>query len=329
MAAGADRGRERGQRQDEAQQRVFRRRRRVALGITAACAVLLIWGVSSLLGGGSDSGRGGTARLELPRGGRTILPRHRVVSYYGAPQDPQLGILGAVPPGKAAQKLLARARNYERPQRPVLPAFELIAAIARAAPGEDGLYRLRQTSTVIRRYLAAVRRIKGLLILDIQPGHADFLGEVVALEPYLTEPDVGLALDSEWSVPPGTVPGQAIGSTDAATINRISAYLSALVRKRGLPQKLLIVHQFTEGMVKERERVVSRAGVAIVFNVDGFGAPHLKSAIYDRLIDDDTGRHRASRHFSGLKLFFDEDTTLMSDHDVLGLRPRPDIVVYE
>jgi hypothetical protein len=291
--------------------------------------LLLSWAGSSLLSGGSGGNAGDTVRLELPRGGRAILPRHRVVSYYGAPQDPKLGILGAVSPARAARKLLARARDYERPRRPVLPAFELIAAIARAAPGEDGLYRLRQSSGVIRRYLRAARRIKGLLILDVQPGHAGFVEEVKALEPYLREPDVGLALDSEWSVPPGTAPGQAIGSTDAKTINRISAYLSRLVRKRGLPQKLLIVHQFTEGMVKERERIVPRAGVAIVFNADGFGTPELKVAIYNRLIDDGARPNRRSRHFSGLKLFFEEDTKLMPDEAVLRLRPEPDVVVYE
>ena len=31
---------------------------------------------------------------ELPRGGREILPRNRVVAYYGAPQDAELGVLG-------------------------------------------------------------------------------------------------------------------------------------------------------------------------------------------------------------------------------------------
>ena len=300
----------------------------MALGATLA-ALALAWGATALIGGG-DSGNATAekAPLELPRGGRTILPRHRVVSYYGAPQDPQLGILGAVSLGKAARGLRARARRYARPRRPVLPAFELIAAIARSAPGADGLHRQRQSDGVVRRYLRGARRLKGLLILDIQPGQADFVDEVRAFEEYLVQPDVGLALDPEWSLPEGTRPGQEIGSTDAATINRISAYLSRLVRKRALPQKILILHQFTDGMIKDKSHVVARPGVAIVFNVDGFGTPELKTAIYHRLARQGERRERRTR-FSGLKLFFEEDTTLMKPRAVLGLRPRPDVVVYE
>jgi hypothetical protein len=314
----------------EARQRTFRRRRRVALGATLCAVLVLTWAVSALFeGGDSDSATAEKAPPELPRGGRTILPRHRVVSYYGAPQDAQLGILGAVSPRAAARKLRARARQFERRRRPVLPAFELIATIARSAPGADGLYRQRQSDAVIRRYLRAARRMRGLLILDLQPGQADFVEEVRAFERYLIEPDVGLALDPEWSLPPGTAPGQEIGSTDAETINRISAYLSGLVRRRSLPQKILIVHQFTDGMVKERGRVVAPPGVAIVFNIDGFGSPELKSAIYRRLAKRGRGGSGRLRRFAGLKLFFEEDTTLMKPGAVLALRPRPDVVVYE
>ena len=83
----------------------------------------------------------------------------------------------------------------------MLPALELISTLAQSAPGDDGLHRLRQESATIRRHLRAARAIKGLLVLDIQPGQADFVEEVRALEPYLSQPDVGLALDPEWSVP--------------------------------------------------------------------------------------------------------------------------------
>src|SRR5207302_6398790 len=127
---------------------------------------------------------------------------------------------------EAGRKLLAQATPYERPDRPVMPVFELIASIAQAAPGSDGKFRLRQTSQVIQQYLSAVRKIKGLLILDIQPGQSTFVEEVKLLEPWLAEPDVGLALDPEWNVPAGQVPGKVIGSTNAATVNQISDYLA-------------------------------------------------------------------------------------------------------
>lgn len=307
---------------------MFRRRRQFALGAVAAIALLVGLGAALLFGGGGGGGKAASTPRELPRGGREILPRYRVVAYYGAPQDPELGILGIGPPAAAGRKLLQQSRRYARRRRPVMPAFELIATVARAAPGPDGKHRLRQGGEVIRRYLEAARRIKALLILDVQPGQSGFPEEVKVLESYLKEPDVGLALDSEWSVAPGTVPGKVIGSTDAATINRVSAYLADIVRRGRLPQKLLIVHQFTAEMVKDRPLVANRPGLAIVYNVDGFGTPEVKVGAYKHLAvpPAPTG---APRFFNGLKLFFREDTALMTPGAVLGLRPRPDLVVYE
>ena len=137
-----------------------------------------------------------------------ILPDFRVVAYYGAPQDRQLGALGIGTPAQAARKLERQAEPYDRKSRPVLPAMELIAVVAAAHPGEDGRYNLRQPDSVIRRYLTAARSAKALLILDVQPGRSDFFTETRRLRKWLKEPDVGLALDPEWRMGPDEVPGQ-------------------------------------------------------------------------------------------------------------------------
>jgi hypothetical protein len=309
-------------------ERVFRRRRRTAFAAFAVVLLFLIWGLASLLGGGGDKAASAKS-AELPRGGRVILPRERVVAFYGAPQHDELGILGIGTPEQAGAKLLRQARGYARPGRPVLPAFELIASLAHSAPGQDGLHRERQSDAVIKRYLVAARRIKALLILDLQPGQADFVEEARALEPYLSLPDVGLALDPEWSVPAGVAPGDQIGSTSAETINEVSAYLSFLVQSKDLPQKLLIVHQFTEGMVRDRAAIVARPGLAIVSNVDGFGTPPIKAGVYGQLTNPDVLPRAAGASFTGFKLFFHEDSGLMNPRAVLALRPQPNVVVYE
>src|SRR4051812_27989277 len=102
--------------------------------------VLLFWGVVSLLGGGGDASSGARAAAErpaeLPRGGRIIFPRYRVVAFYGAPQDPELGTLGIGSPRAMARRLEQQARPYSADGRPVLPAMELIADVASAMPGE-------------------------------------------------------------------------------------------------------------------------------------------------------------------------------------------------
>jgi hypothetical protein len=315
----------------EHQQRIYRRRRVLALVVGVVAFALLARGCSGLVGGDSgEEASEAAAPPELPRGGRLVLPRHRVVAYYGAPQDPELGVLGETSPEEAARKLAERVGKYARPGRPVLPALELISTLVQSAPGDDGLHRLRQSDATIRRHLRAARAIKGLLVLDVQPGQADFLQEVQALERYLTQPDVDLALDPEWNVPEGTQPGSVIGSMDAEVVNEVSAYLARIVRLHDLPQKLLIVHQFTDEMVTNRDQLVSRPEVALVLNMDGFGTPPLKKGVYDRLSQPTPrGPDALGGPYNGFKLFFREDTGLMSPRDVLALRPAPDVVVYE
>jgi hypothetical protein len=262
-------------------------------------------------------------RLLLPRGGRTILPRFRVVAFYGAPQAEALGAAGIGTPLEAAQRLLRQARPYRRGGRPVLPAVELIADLVKPFPTSDGTYRIRQTPATVCRFLAAARAVRGLLVLDLQPGLADFVREAEAFRPYLEEPDVSLALDPEWVLAPGTVPGEFIGHTEAATINRVSAYLARLVARNRLPDKLLIVHQFTPEMVTSRELLRRRPGVELTLNVDGVGLPPDKLAAYRLLAA------AGDPWFHGFKLFYEEDRTVMTPAEVLALRPRPDVVIYE
>jgi hypothetical protein len=313
---------------------VYRRRRRTALGVLAAGALV----AGAVVGSGTNEGDAATGAqaqapraaavaprptpTQLPRGGRTIFPHNRVVAFYGAPQDRQLGALGIGSPDHAARRLAAQARPYARKTRPVLPAMELIVTVAAADAGTDGLYRTRQSDAVVRRYLRAARRVKALLVLDIQPGHASFIDEARHLDKWLRLPDVGLALDPEWHTP-GQVPGRVIGSVDAADVNAVARHVAKIVRERNLPEKLFVVHQFTPDMIKAKPTVIHPAGLAITMNVDGFGDRANKLSKYRQFTRDGT-------HFNdGLKLFYEEDTGLMQPRSVLALRPPPDLIVYE
>jgi hypothetical protein len=311
---------------------VYRRRRLAALGVVAAVAAL----AGAAMGAGSgDPGQGvrseRTAQAtvaqappppELPLGGRTIFPRYRVIAYYGAPQSDELGALGIGSPNAAVRRLRRQARPYERKTRPVMLALELIATVANAHPGEDGMYRTRQSDAVVRRYLRAARRAKALLLLDIQPGHADFMDEVRHLDRWLREPDVGLALDPEWHTP-GAQPGTQIGSVNASKVNQVARHLAAIVRERNLPEKLLVIHQFTADMIRGKAHVIRPPGLAVTMNVDGFGDRANKVSKYREFTHDGTPFHH------GYKLFYKEDTGLMRPRSVLALQPPPDLVVYE
>jgi hypothetical protein len=317
---------------------VYRRRRIVAIVALAAAAALIVFAITQLTGSNAAEppSTGGGARAQrsapppkpkpkrqLPRGGRRILPDFRVVAYYGAPQDRQLGALGIGTPAHAARRLERAAKPFARKTRPVLPAMELIAVVAAAHPGEGERYSLRQPDSVIRRYLKAARKAKALLILDIQPGRSDFFTETRRLRKWLKEPDVGLALDPEWRMGPGQVPGQVIGSVSAREVNATTAWLDQLVTRYDLPQKLLLVHEFTDDMVPESQ-LKARKGLAYVLNVDGFGTQALKIAKYK-------GFAAQTREFRrGFKLFYSEDAKpMMTAAQVMRLQPRPDVVVYE
>ena len=303
------------------------RRRRVALVGLAIVALA----AGAIAGGGEEddgAAAGGSAAQpapvpQLPGGGRRLFPDRRVVAYYGSPRARALGALGIGAPSAMARRLRRQARPYARPTRPVLPAFELIAVIADAAPGPQGRHSTRLDAGTIDRYLRAARREKALLILDIQPGRAPFGPEIERLARWLREPDVGLALDPEWHVGPGQVPGRVIGSMDAEAVNAAAAYLARIVRERNLPEKLLLVHRFTESMIARDERLRRYPGVATVINVDGFGGRAIKVAKYKEFVKRTPRLHR------GFKLFYEEDTNLLRPRHVMAMSPRPDVVVYE
>jgi hypothetical protein len=317
----------------------IRQRRIVAVSVLGAVAAAAVIG-GAIVGSGDNPGAKGStaaaARTEssddaanqpkpaqLPGGGRRLFPDRRVVAFYGNPRDDELGALGIGTPAHAARRLLAQAKPYTRKSRPVLPAMELISTVATAAPGPSGLYRDHLSFAKIRAYHRAARKAKALLVLDIQPGRGQFGPEIERLKPFLEQPDVGLALDPEWHVGPGDLPGKVIGSTDADVVNAAATYLAKIVKARNLPEKLLIVHRFTDDMISRASRLHPVPGVQTVVNVDGFGSTTVKIAKYHNFV---TTTPKVRR---GFKLFYKEDVKTMSPRQVMAMRPRPDVVVYE
>ena len=110
---------------------VYRRRRVVAIAALAAVAAVVVFAVTPLTGsdaaeppraGGAEAERAQATPTpeppaELPRGGRRILPDFRVVAYYGAPQDTQLGALGIGSPAAGGAQARARRRSRTRASR--------------------------------------------------------------------------------------------------------------------------------------------------------------------------------------------------------------------
>lgn len=265
---------------------------------------------------------------QLPRGGVTVFPQHRLVGYCGHPGSPALGLLGTGDLDQRVGQIESTSGDFTGDGRTILPVLELIATIVHASPGSDGKYRTRSSGDVIQRYLDAARRHRGYLLLNIQPGRADFLAEVQAYESWLTQPDVGVALDPEWAVGPGQVPGKVFGRVEASTLNAVGGYVSGLVAAHGLPEKVVLYHQLSASIVRNEQALQSFPGVAWVKSVDGIGARGDKLATWTKIV---SLTPQPLVHL-GFKLFLEEDAKagpLMTPPQVMALSPVPDYVMYE
>ena len=262
------------------------------------------------------------ALSDEPGGGQRLFPARRIVAFYGAPGGDSLGVLGGASPAATWPALAAQAAPYAQPGVPVLPAYELITYVAQAAPGPAGTYTAMLPPAKIDQYLAVIRAHRGMLILDIQPGRGSLLADTETLAPYLDHPDVGLALDPEWEVTAPQLPGHVIGHTTAAQINAVGRWLDHFTAAHRLPQKLLLIHQFTPQMIVDKPAVHARYHLATVFNMDGYGTWADKLGVYHALATD-------PRWHLGFKLFYRQDTPLHPPGDILALAPTPSIIEYQ
>jgi helix-turn-helix protein len=259
---------------------------------------------------------------ELPGGGRRLFPDHFVVALYGSPLTHRLGRLGLGPPSFAAEVLKEQALAYKGTRR-VLPALEVVATVARDNPGPDGSFTNLLSEDVIQAYLDQARAIRGLLVIDVQPGRRSFWHHVPRYARFLKEPDVGLALDPEWRVGPGQIPGHTLGHVSAGELNKVIDYVAGIVRQYRLPQKLLVIHQFTPFMIRDRHKVHIPPEVAVTFDFDGVGGRDAKIGNYFDLSPGPKGSHQ------GIKLYYTNDVGLLSPREILALQPQPDIVIYQ
>jgi len=260
---------------------------------------------------------------ELPGGGRTVLPGHIVVAYYGIVGTSN--ILGQTNNPEADAAGVGQQAATYRPFGRVQPAFELVTTVASASAGADGSYSSPVDFALVQRYLDAAHRHKLLLVLDFQPGRAEFLPQVKRYERFLNDPSVGVALDPEWKLTAQQLPNQTLGSSSAASINAVSSYLSALVATHRLPQKLFVVHEFRLTELPDRQNVAIRAGLATVLQMDGLGPVSVKTDSYRQVTATAAAFH------VGFKVFLRrvDDPVLLTPTQVMALHPRPEFISYQ
>ena len=143
----------------------------------------------------------------LPGGGQTLFPGRRLVALYGHPGAPELGVLGAQDlPASIARAQQLAASYAPLSNVPVIPDFEIIATTASAEAGEDGDYSAESMVASLRPWVEQATDAGMYVVLDLQPGRADFLAQARRYTGLLWLPGVGLALDAEWHLEPGQKP---------------------------------------------------------------------------------------------------------------------------
>jgi hypothetical protein len=259
-----------------------------------------------------------------------ILPYKRIVAFYGNLYSTRMGILGELPKREMFKKLKGEVARWQAADSslPVVPALHYIAVTAQSSAGKDGKYRLRMPHHQIDTIINWAKEIDALVFVDIQVAHSTIKDEVSRLEKYLQMPGVNLGIDPEFSMKSGEVPGSRIGTFNANDINDAIDHLAGIVKKNNLPPKILVIHRFTEGMVKGYDKIKKVPEVQIVMDMDGWGGKILKKSSYLRYI------YREPVQFAGFKVFYKNDTKtgadqLFSPQELLKFTPKPIYIQYQ
>jgi hypothetical protein len=243
-----------------------------------------------------------------------------MVGYYGRPGASSLGVLGQYSIEDLMPLIKAKADEYDQINGDggVMPAFHLIYGLATGDPGRNKEYLLPLSEKVLMKYINAAQQNGFMVIIDTQLGKLTPIDAIKPVLKYLKYENVLLAIDPEFEVNGLDVrPGKVIGHVTGEQINQVQAAMADYLTENGIKgDKILIVHRFTEGMIKDANTVKPYDQIDLVMNLDGHGSPELKVKIYNSLYTS----HASSGSAGGLKLFFQEDKpTMMSPTQVLGM----------
>jgi hypothetical protein len=268
------------------------------------------------------AGQGGPESIECDPPVRSApFVGYQILSYYGNPYRNDMGILGELEPHELVRRLLDHAKLYDSLNGPIgiQPALHLVYATAQDTPGPEGLYLMHVDDATLREYIELACQEGLLIFLDLQIAHSDVETELERILPYLVLEPVHVAIDPEWAMAEGQTPGEVIGSLDAADINKAQAMIERFVKEHDLSDKILIVHQFTDDMITNRMLIRDYPRVRLVIDMDGFGPAAVKRLKYVSYAE--------TAEYSGIKLFFHQDPDLMSEQQVLELRPN--VIIYQ
>lgn len=264
--------------------------------------------------------------VQLPGGGQVMFPGRTLVALYGYPGSTSLGALGQQSLQKSITRVKKLAAKYRKQvSGPVVPAFEIISTIAAAEAGSDGMYSRRASIATLKPWVQAATKAGMYVVLDLQPGRANLLTQAKEYEELLKLPNVGLALDPEWKLHGNQKPLQQIGWVGAKEINSVITWLDGLVAANHLPQKVLVLHQFTLGMLHHSHRIqMNRDGVGVLIHMDGQGSPAAKESTWSAVV-----KAAPKGAVFGWKNFYVMDTKTLTPKQTMKHKPQPVMISYQ
>jgi len=263
---------------------------------------------------------------EIPGGGLLLFPGRRLVALYGNPLTTALGVLGEQDPAAGLARLNQLSTGYDADGLIILPTFEIIATVAAGDAGNDGDFSNEMPIDLLRSWVDFAGANGMYVLLDLQPGRSDFLSQARLYEELLLEPHVGLAIDPEWRLGPDEFHLEQIGSVEAAEVNEVVRWLAALTRDHALPQKMLLLHQFRDDMLPNRDQIEAPPELALVIQMDGLGTIPDKNTSWART----TATWEVDQFEYGWKNFFDEDIPgPLGPQDILQLVPSTVYISFQ
>ena len=287
--------------------------------------------------------------------GQGRLMMYYVLQDYNQGEIPPLGV-ESDSAFVAKMKQISASYLQADPSHPIVNSIDLVDPVVDGIPGPDKLYRHFRSDDEVQHYLNLARSNKMLFFFDTQVGHDTQQSVFNTFLPYLEQPDVNLAIDPEWDMRPGVIPGYDRGRTTAQTINWLIDQMSDLVTLRHLPPKILVVHVFRPDEQYDSttkpdpsqswDHIQLKPGVTLIISVDGQGSISNKVGNYNFIVDGENGYQffadtrttMASMFLIGFKVYIQipcdgnhpncEDP-YMTPQQVLALKPSPVMVQYQ
>ena len=77
-----------------------------------------------------------------------LLPKNRIIAYYGNPHSKKMGVIGEYPEQQMLGMLdrTVAAWKAADPKTPIIPAIHLVTVVAQGSPGADKMWRRRENA---------------------------------------------------------------------------------------------------------------------------------------------------------------------------------------